>query len=160
MIELTPLKYFLSAYETGTFSQAARLNGVSQPTVSTAIQKMEDRLGSQLFQRSKAGLEPTAMATQLYHDAHESVAHLSSMQDRLSGTPQRTVKVHCAPDVLLGPLGTALNSLQRSNGELRLNFTEHLELSEIAFITEACAPADHEFIPLTTESFGLPRSKP
>ena len=40
MLELTPLRYFLSAYETGTFSQAARVNGVSQPTVSAANPKV------------------------------------------------------------------------------------------------------------------------
>ena len=51
MIELNPLRYFISAFETKTFSQAARENGVSQPTVSAAIQRLEDRLGAALFQR-------------------------------------------------------------------------------------------------------------
>ena len=85
MIDLTALKYFAAAYETGTFSQSARVNNVSQPTVSAAIQRLEDRLDTPLFTRSKSGLTPTPLATRLYHDVVESVGHLSGLEARLTG---------------------------------------------------------------------------
>lgn len=155
MIELTPLKYFISAYETGTFSQAARLNHVSQPTVSIAIQKLEAHLGGPLFQRAKSGLTPTSMATQLYHDTIDSVAHLSSLENRLSGKPQQTLRMHCAPDVLLRPFRAALKSLRWGGSDMQLSFTDTLLNSEVAFVTASCAPSDHNFIPLLTEGFGI-----
>ena len=83
MIELNALRYFTSAYETGTFSHAARVNGVSQPTVSAAIQRLEDRLGAPLFRRSRAGLAPTPLATALYHDVIDSVSHLATLEARV-----------------------------------------------------------------------------
>ena len=89
MIDLTTLRYFTSAFETGTFSQAARANGVSQPTVSAAIQKLEETLSAPLFQRSKSGLTPTALARRLYSDAEQSVTHLSTLEDRLRDLPLR-----------------------------------------------------------------------
>lgn len=153
MIELTTLRYFTSAFEARTFSQAARVNDVSQPTVSAAIQKLEDRLGVSLFQRSKAGLTPTPFATRLYHDTVDSVAHLSSIDMRLRREPQQTVRIHCAPDMLLKGVATGLNALRIGSPELMFGFTDDPENSDIAFLADSCTPADHDFILLAEESF-------
>lgn len=153
MIELTTLRYFTSAFETGTFSKAARANGVSQPTVSVAIQKLEDRLGGPLFQRSKSGLAPTPLARRLYHDSVDSVSQLSTLETRLREQPQRRVRVHCAPDMLMHGIAPGLNSLRRSTANLLFSFTEDPESSDLTFLSSKCAPVTHAFIPLVDEPF-------
>ncbi|MCO6186588.1 LysR family transcriptional regulator [Rhizobium sp. L1K21] len=155
MIELNTLRYFTSAFETGTFSQAARANGVSQPTVSAAIQKLEEKLRAPLFQRSKSGLTPTPLARRLYHDAERSVTHLSSLEARLRAEPQKTARVHCAPDILISSIAPGLSSLRRSFGALIFSFTDIPQDSDIAFLSDTCVPQGHDFIPLADEPFGI-----
>jgi len=51
---------FIAVFKTGNFNRAAEHINVTQSTVSTRIQNLEAQLGQQLFQRSRAGTEPTA----------------------------------------------------------------------------------------------------
>ena len=155
MIELNPLRYFISAFETRTFSQAARENGVSQPTVSAAIQRLEDRLGAALFQRSKSGLAPTPLAIRLYHDSLKSVAHLATLEERLQDKPQQVVRVHCAADMLLHKITPGLNSLRRLTANLVFSFTDDPLGCDIAYLTDTCVPDMHDFMLLEEEPFGV-----
>ena len=50
-MEMHQLSYFLAAARTLSFTRAAEICGVSQPALSTAIKKLETRLGSPLFHR-------------------------------------------------------------------------------------------------------------
>lgn len=153
MIELNTLRYFASAFEAGTFSKAARLNDVSQPTVSAAILKLEDRLGMPLFQRSKSGLLPTALARKLYSDTVESVSHLSTLENRLLDQSQKVVRIHCAPDMLIHGIAPGLQSLRRTIANLTFRFTEDPHDSDLAYLSDKCVPSTHEFIPLGEEPF-------
>ncbi|MGG7566800.1 LysR family transcriptional regulator [Rhodovulum sp. DZ06] len=155
MLELTALRYFVSAYETGTFSRAARACGVSQPTVSAAIQRLEDRLGGPLFGRAKTGLTPTPMARRLYHDAGPSVAHLAGLEARLEGAARPELRVHCAPDMLARALAPALNALRLGPGAPGFRFTDDAAQSDLAWVSEGCAPRGHGFIALREEPFRL-----
>lgn len=153
MIDFNTLRYFTSAFEAGTFSHAARLNGVSQPTISVAIQKLEDRFGSPLFQRSKKGLTPLPLATRLYHDVIESVTHLASIEARLLDETPQSMKIHCAPDMLMRGIAPNLNSLRRNTKNLQFSFTDDPRESDLAYVSEGCVPETHTFIPLAEEPF-------
>ena len=50
-MELLQLKYFKDAAKLENFSKAARKNMVPQPSISSAIKRLEDELGVQLFDR-------------------------------------------------------------------------------------------------------------
>lgn len=162
MIDLNTLRYFTSAYETGTFSHAARVNGVSQPTVSAAIQKLEDRLGAPLFKRSKVGLKPLPLASLLYHDVVDSVTHLALLETRLLSEPSQTVRIYCAPDMLMHQLAPDLRSLRRRFANLQFSFTEHARESDLAYVSDRCVPEGHTFIPMEEEPFlvAVARSHP
>lgn len=60
MIELSLLEQFLAFADTGTLSQAARQLHTSQPALTRSMQKLEQELGVQLFQRSKNHLQLTS----------------------------------------------------------------------------------------------------
>lgn len=155
MIDLSTLRYFTSAFETGTFSQAARINGVSQPTVSAAIQKLEDRLGAALFQRGKSGLKPMPLAVRLYHDVVGPVTHLASLETRLLKQPRQTLRVYCAPDMLMHHLAPGLNSLRRQIAHLLFSFTDNARDCDIAYLSDRCIPESHSFIPIAEEPFRI-----
>ena len=50
-MKLTEVRYFLAICEEGTFTGAANRCGVSQPSLSNAIVRLERKLGGRLFYR-------------------------------------------------------------------------------------------------------------
>lgn len=64
-LDLTLLRTFLAVHRTGSFTAAARLLGLSQPTVTTQIRTLERQLGRELFGRLPRGVAPTPVADDL-----------------------------------------------------------------------------------------------
>jgi DNA-binding transcriptional LysR family regulator len=50
-MDMCHIRYFMALTEVQHFTRAARHCGVSQPTLSNAIQNLEDELGGLLFER-------------------------------------------------------------------------------------------------------------
>lgn len=158
MIELTPLRYFLSAYETGSFSQAARLNAVSQPTVSAAIQKLENELGAPIFIRSRSGLASTGLGDRLYRQSVASVEQLNGLKSTLAGESGYELRIFCQADILLNAFSHALNHLRRASN-VKLRFTDQSEQSDLALVSSGCVPKGHKFQAIFTEGFGIAISR-
>ena len=90
---IVQINYFLAAEAAGSLTQAADELGVSQPTLSEQVRKLEQQLGVPLFTRAKQGVTLTEagqrflpharrVATQ-YTQAMESI---SGIRDREAGT--------------------------------------------------------------------------
>jgi DNA-binding transcriptional LysR family regulator len=67
------LQAFMAVIEEGSLSAAARRLGLSQPTLRSRIDMLEQSLGTVLFTRSAAGLTPT-------ESARGMIGHLGIMQ--------------------------------------------------------------------------------
>lgn len=86
-------RFFLSVVEQGTFSAAARILGVSQPTVSRRIAHLEERLGLRLFDHLPEGPALTtegsaliSVARSLRQYAIQLKRIASGLQTSLAGT--------------------------------------------------------------------------
>jgi DNA-binding transcriptional LysR family regulator len=65
-IYVNSIRYFLAICEERSFGGAARKVGISQPTLSLAIQRLENELGGRLFERSSLGtIGPTDLGRSL-----------------------------------------------------------------------------------------------
>lgn len=62
-MEMNQIRYFLAVCEHRNFTHAARASNVSQPSLTTAIKKLEDELGGPLFLRDRAGCRLTSLGT-------------------------------------------------------------------------------------------------
>ncbi|MGW1808351.1 LysR family transcriptional regulator [Streptomyces sp. NPDC002078] len=64
-LDLNLLRTFLAVYRSGSFTGAAQLLGLSQPTVTTQMRTLERQTGRELFERLPRGVAPTAVADEL-----------------------------------------------------------------------------------------------
>ncbi|MEU1408573.1 LysR family transcriptional regulator [Streptomyces sp. NPDC005728] len=64
-LDLNLLRTFLAVYRSGSFTGAARLLGLSQPTVTTQMRALERLTGRELFERLPRGVTPTPVADEL-----------------------------------------------------------------------------------------------
>ena len=60
-MQLNQIRYFLVLYEERNFTRAARRCGVSQPSLTNAIKRLEQTFGSPLFERTSRNTEPTQL---------------------------------------------------------------------------------------------------
>jgi DNA-binding transcriptional LysR family regulator len=155
MLDLAPLRYFQSAYETGTFSAAARLNEVRQPSVSAAIARLEAHYGGPLFQRGPAGLVPTDLGHELYEQCGVVLSQLQQMEDRLKKRMRPQLRVHCCPDVLMEPFQYGFQRLSREKDGMVFQFTDTPQLADVVLCSEACTPQGMGFVGLWDEGYGV-----
>ena len=66
---LTELKYIVAVARERHFGNAAESCGVSQPTLSVAIKKLEDELEVKLFERSAGEVTVTALGGEIVQQA-------------------------------------------------------------------------------------------
>ncbi|MEU1567926.1 LysR family transcriptional regulator, partial [Streptomyces mirabilis] len=64
-LDISLLRTFLAVHRAGSFTAAARLLGLSQPTVTTQMRSLEEQLGRELFERQPRGVVPTSVADEL-----------------------------------------------------------------------------------------------
>lgn len=69
MIERYLIRYFIAVVDRGSFSRAAAMAHVSQPTLSAGIAKLERLLGTPLFKRDNRRVELTAAGARFVEHA-------------------------------------------------------------------------------------------
>jgi len=79
-MNLRELEVFRAIMLGGSITEAARILGISQPAVSTALRHAEDRLDLTLFRRHKGRIHPTSEALDLYTEVEGLFEKLSAIQ--------------------------------------------------------------------------------
>jgi len=72
-ISLKQLRYYLVAAKHESLRQAARELKISQPSLSAQLQKLEEALGVELFERSRGGVTLTPLGRDLLKQAQQAV---------------------------------------------------------------------------------------
>ena len=78
---ITQLRYALAIAEHKNFTKAAEKCFVTQPTLSTQIQKLEDELDVQIFDRGKKPIELTEAGQKIISQARNIVNEAERIQD-------------------------------------------------------------------------------
>ena len=89
MIERYLLRYFLAVIDEGNFSRAAARCGVSQPTLSIGIAKLEQHVGHPLFNRTSRRVELTEAGRRLSQHAQKIEAAFAEAERDSGTTPPR-----------------------------------------------------------------------
>ncbi|GAA4313198.1 hydrogen peroxide-inducible genes activator [Nibribacter koreensis] len=78
---LTQLEYLLAVDTYRHFATAAEKCFVTQPTLSMQLQKLEDELGVQLFDRSRVPVRPTELGKDVIEQARVTVSEFKKIQE-------------------------------------------------------------------------------
>jgi len=126
-IELRQLRYFIAVADAGSFSGAASALGVLQPTVSQHIQRLEDRLHTNLFERHPRGVHLTFVGRHLLRAARRIIREV----DQVLGLAMRVGRAEAGLlplgfylSLSAGPLREALLAFRRASPEVMIELYE------------------------------------
>ena len=85
MLDLTHLRYFHAIAESGSMTAASKTLGVSQPTLTVAMQHLEERLNTTVFLRERTGVRLTATGEELFRHAEQIFEILKRAEERIHG---------------------------------------------------------------------------
>lgn len=74
------IRYFVSVYQAGSFSQAAKSQFITVQAVSKSIADLEHEIGHELFERRSRGVEPTAYGAVFYQKAVNALGSFDELQ--------------------------------------------------------------------------------
>jgi len=83
-MNIQQLEYILAVHEYRHFANAAKTCGVTQPTLSMMIQKLEDELGVKIFDRSVHPVKPTEIGARVLEQARITLKHLNQISELIA----------------------------------------------------------------------------
>jgi len=123
------LTYFLEIYETRNISRAAERLGVSQPSLTLAIRRLERDVGAPLFLRSRKGVSPTPAGKQVHSRARLLLQEWEGVRRSARQTHDEVrgrIKVGCHVSVGLYSLSRFLPALLLRYPELEIGLVHDL----------------------------------
>src|SRR5689334_11115167 len=100
-MDLHQVRYFLAIAQSGSFTAAAEVAFVTQPTLSSAIAKLEAELGVHLFERGTRGVRVTEAGQRFLPRAHAILKEMEIARADFRGGEQKV-----SPRVRMGVLNT------------------------------------------------------
>lgn len=146
---------FLGVLEQGSLSGAARILGLTQPTVGRHVDALEARFGQPLFTRSPSGLLPTEAALALRGAAEAMRSHAGALQravGRVAGEDvSGVVRISASEVVAVQVLPPMLARLQAGHPALTLelvctNRVQDLLQREADVAVRMLAPAQEALV--------------
>ncbi|HEV8249063.1 MAG TPA: selenium metabolism-associated LysR family transcriptional regulator [Gaiellaceae bacterium] len=123
------LAAFCAVVDRRSFSQAAELLGVSQPAISLQIRSLEERLGTQLIDRSGRRVEPTEAGLRLYRGAQRLLALEEQLVEEVAAGDGGPLRGRLELGASSGPgetvLPLLLGEFQRRHPDVRVALFVH-----------------------------------
>jgi len=165
-IKYRPLKAFLLAVDSGSFTHAANQLGVTQPSFTALIQDLEDVLGLRLFERTTRSISLTSAGQDFHSRVQRPIADLEEAYRGLADLAamrRGNVALGALPSTALTLLPATVGALRKAHPALKVRVVEAhndelvalLRTNQIEFAVGALAePApDLAFTPLTEDCF-------
>ena len=121
-VSLEDLQTFRAVTELGSFSRAAKLLNLSQPSISARIRRLEEKLLTRLLDRTTRKVELTPQGRRLYLQSSETLANLHLLLREFTGEAAvRAREVHVAATMLVASvaLPRLIRSFHEENPTLR-----------------------------------------
>ena len=164
-LELRHLRYFVALADAGTFTRAAEMIFVAQPTLSQQIKRLEEIVGTPLLQRRREGLRLTPAGRTLLDESRPVLALVDQAVSRARqaaglGRPWLRVAMPPGlPDALAVP---AMAGLQRAGAtaDVALTWLEVALDAEFSLISTRQADAGLGWLTAGPPTAGPPTAGP
>jgi LysR family transcriptional regulator, hydrogen peroxide-inducible genes activator len=126
-MELNQLRYFCAVARTGSFTKAAEQEGVAQPSLSQQIRKLEDEVGSLLFERLGRHNRLTPYGETLLPEAEAILRQVAEAEFRLTSVKQGVqgrLRVGVIPTILPYWLAPRIGGFLERFPDVDLHLTE------------------------------------
>lgn len=126
-MEIHQLRYFLAIAQTGSFTAAAEMCNVSQPSLSAQVAKLESELGGRLVDRSRLGARLTQRGELFRGRAAEALRQLETGKreiEELAGLTRGTVALGCLPTTGAYLLPQLLRAFLNRHPDVHVRLTE------------------------------------
>lgn len=125
----TELTYFLEIASTGNISRASERLGIAQPTLSLAIKRLENVVGTDLLLRSKTGVSLTRAGLRLSSKAQHLLEQWQSVLESVKREDTElagSYRIGAHPSVACGRFASALPAILSQHPRLELNMLHDL----------------------------------
>lgn len=138
------LAAFCAVVERKSFSNAAERLGVTQPAVSLQIRSLEQRLGTQLLDRSGRRVEPTEAGLRLYASAQRLLALEEQLLEEVAGEGEGSLTGTLELGASTGPGGTVVPLLLCDFAEQHPDVRVRLSVSDTQTVVDQVAERELE----------------
>lgn len=139
LMNLQQLEYITALNKYRHFGRAAESCNVSQPTLSTMVQKLEEELGVKLFERSRVSVLPTNVGIRIIEQA-ERILHQTSLLSEIvhneSSSIGGTLNISVIPTIAPYLIPLIAPILANKLPDLKVNFHEYVTSKSIAALRE------------------------
>ncbi|MBM7074330.1 LysR family transcriptional regulator [Shewanella sp. 202IG2-18] len=150
------LKYFISVFETGSFSAASKQCYVAQPSISTAIGNLETELNIQLFLRHGKGVTATEEGLRLYPLAKQLINESQAIKSLFSEKQTRKpFKLGLIRSLGVERMSQLLKDFTQACPHIELTLVEHTEESDARIITTSDLKSHEQFQPIWSDNYLL-----
>jgi len=123
------LRYFIEVADTENLTRAAARLGVTQPSLSLALNRLEHSVGTQLLVRGKKGVRLTAAGKKILSDSQDLLNRWTQLklgalhsQDQIEGH----IRIGCHPSVAIYSLPDTLKRLYKKYPKLNVRLVHDL----------------------------------
>ncbi len=125
-MDLKQLKAFIAIAQLQSFSAAAKMTGISQPSLSRLLKQLETEMDVVLVDRYHRPLQLTAAGLFFYDKISALLTELdaiTNMTQRLSA-PSKALNIGFVPSVLYGLLPEVIAVFKRQNPDIEVNLKD------------------------------------
>jgi LysR family hydrogen peroxide-inducible transcriptional activator len=155
-INLQELRYLVALADHLHFGRAAASCGVSQPTLSTQLKKLEEFLGAPLVERTNKSVHITALGEQVVARARQALGETDAIVEiarQQSKPSQRVIELGIIPTLCPYLLPWAMPVIKAANPDIRLNIYEDFTANLIDRLIAHQLDAAIVSLPLTHRGF-------
>ncbi len=124
---LQQLEYIMAVYRLRHFAKAADYCDVTQPTLSSMIQKLEDELGMKIFDRKRKPIQPTKAGMKVIEEAWKVLSRAKKLRQTVEEEKQTltgTFEVGVLPTIAPYLIPHFFPQLMNEHPEMDVRITE------------------------------------
>ncbi len=127
LLKLRQLRIVNALWQYGSVSRASHALGLSQPALTKALQKIEETVGVQIYERHAKGVRPTIAGNSIVETSRRVLAELARLDeelDRIESSSSGSIAIGALPSAAMGLLPGTLALLQAENTRLQIRIME------------------------------------